>query len=292
MKRAILLLLVAACDDGEGANPYACMAAGGGGCFEMPTDAVLAVNPDGTLDAPFLACAPFDVAQSAGPQTFAGATIYTRTQERAKAVAVDLYSDVALTSPLGTTISDEAGAFTLDTAGGPNLVFARASKDGYLAHVHLYQRVDLADAQLELQTATRAELAERLESVGDQFLPGSNTLATLALDCADRPLANAIANLAPVSGKNGSHLFVPNVRVYYDTEGGTLARRTQQMQTTAEGTLAMSNIPAGQYFLQLWGFVSTDDVIFGVPALKLLDEVEVTIAAGEANYVVPLHARQ
>lgn len=294
MKLALVSLALVGCtDEGGGASPYACMAGGGGGCFEMPTDPVAAAAPDGTLEEPFLACAPFEVVDSPGAQTFTGATTYMRSGERAKDVHVELFGDAELTTLLGETMSDESGAFELATAGAPNLVFARASKDGYLPHAHLYQRVDLANPTLALETATRMEIDDNLHAVGDQFLPGRSQLSSIAVDCANRPLANVIANISPVSGRNGSHLFVPETRVYYATEGGEpmFQRRTQQMQTTASGQLAISEIPPGHYFVQLWGFTSADDVLIGSLALKLLDEVEITTSTTETKYIVPLHAR-
>lgn len=270
------------------------MAGGGGGCFEMPTAAVAAANPDGTLDAPLLACAPFAVVQSPGPLTFTASTSYMRSGERAKDVHVELFADPALTNLLGEATSDEAGELELATAGAPSLVFARALKDGGLPHAHMYQRVDFADPRLALETATRMEIDENLRAVGDQFLPGRSQLASLAVDCANRPLANAIANIAPVSGRNGSRLFVPDARVYYASAGDSpmFQRRTQQMQTSASGQLAISEIPPGHYFVQLWGFTSAEDVPFGAEALQLLDEVELTTSATETKYIVPLRARQ
>ncbi|NVB83027.1 MAG: hypothetical protein HOV81_31910 [Kofleriaceae bacterium] len=290
MKLALVALALVGCTQGGGANPYACMAAGGAGCFELPTAPIAAITnvPDTT---PELDCPPYEVVQSAAPRTLRGSTFYTVTVEPARDVDVELFADAERTVSLGQTASDESADFQIDVASLPNLVAARTTKDGFLPHVHLYERLDLGLPRLGLLTATQAQLDERLRSVGDRFLPNRSQLTVLALDCSDTPISGAIVNIAPVSGKHGSRLFVPDVRVYYTGDDAQPSRRTELTQTETRPEVHVSNVPEGHYFVQLWGFLTEHDMLLGPQALKLLDEVEITITPGEAMYFAPLRAR-
>lgn len=297
MRRLVALLVgVLGCsDDGPPADPYRCMAAGGEGCFELPTDVVEAATPEGVAAAPILDCSPYQIAQSNGPIAFSGVTTDLQDTELIiPGVRVEAFSDLAMTQVLFDKTSDDSGAYSA-SAVVPSEGFARSTAAGQLPLLFLYGRIDvnLASQTLNVQTATRLQVASLIEAVGDRFLPDKTQLASVAYDCLGNKLVNVIANLAPASGKNGSRLFEPGVRVYYGMEGPLpiLARRTELFQTTTKGTLAITNIAPGRHFVQLWGFPTAGDLAKGSVGLKLLDEKEILVPDGDNGILMPLYGR-
>ena len=293
----VLLLGLLGCDDdGPAADPYRCVAAGGEGCFELPTDVVAAADATGTIIQPALDCGPYEVVTSASPLMFSGRVVDLQDRDTAVAgVRIEAFADMELTSPLFTTTTDADGAYSVTTSV-PNEAFARTSADGKLPLHFMYRRIDINVAVHEMfdfHAATKQQLASVFEPVGDRYLPGKSQLTAVAYDCAGNKLVNVIANVAPASGKNGSRLFEPNVRTYYgiDGETQTLGRRTEIMQTSSSGMIGVSNISPGMHYVQLWGFPDAASLTRGSIALKLVAEQPLFVADTEAGYSLPLYGR-
>ncbi len=293
----VLLLGVIGCsDDGPVADPYRCVAAGGEGCFELPTDVIAAADADGVTVLPVLDCGPYEVVTSGGPLMFTGHTVDLQNEETfIPDVRIEAFADMQLTSKLFDVTSDADGAYTA-SAAVPNEAFARMTKSGQLPIHVMYGRVDINIAAQEMfnfPTATKLQVASVFELVGDRYLPGKSQLAAAAYDCNNNKLVNAVANIAPASGKNGTRLYEPNVRTYYGIEGAVpiLGRRTEIMQTSTSGTIGIANIPPGMHYVQLWGFPDAASIAKGSSGLKLLDEKPLFVSDGEAGYIVPLHGR-
>jgi len=200
-----------------------------------------------------------------------------------------------MTAVLFDTVSGTEGMWTA-SASVPSLAFARTTKAGQLPLQFLYGRVDINDATHDMfnfSSATKSQVASLIELVGDRFLPGKSQLASAAVDCLDNKLVNVIGNVAPASGKNGSRLFEPGVRVYYGIAGPLpiLGRRTELIQTTTSGTIAFTNLAPGKHYVQLWGFPTTDDLAKGTVGLKLLDEKEILVPDGDGGILMPLNGR-
>lgn len=294
---AVLLLGALGCsDDGPSADPYRCVAAGGEGCFELPTDVVSAADASGVSVLPVLDCGPYDVVTSSAPLSFAGHVVDLEDSETfVPGVRIEAFADMTLTSRLFDVTSDADGAWSA-TAAVPNLAFTRTTADGQLPLHVMYRRVDINVAvhdMFDVQTATKTQVASMFETVGDRFLPGKSQLSAVAYDCAGNKLVNVIANIAPASGKNGSRLFEANVRTYYGAEGDMpmLARRTELAQTSSSGVIGIANISPGMHYVQLWGYPDAASLTRGSIALKLLAEHELFIADAEAVYLTPLYGR-
>jgi hypothetical protein len=297
--RVTTLLLMGALgcsDDGPVADPYRCVAAGGEGCFELPTDVVAAADVNGVTVLPVLDCGPYEVVTSASPVTFSGHVVDFLNEETfVPDVRIEAFADMTLTSRLFDVTSDADGAWTA-SANVPNEAFARTTATGKLPMHFMYGRVDINVAvhdMFNFQTATKTQVASAFELVGDRFLPGKSQLAAAAYDCNGNKLVNAVANIAPASGKNGTRLFEPNVRTYYGIEGTVplLGRRTEIMQTSTSGLIGIANVPPGMHYVQLWGFPDASSLAKGSIGLKLLDEKPLFVADGEAGYLLPLYGR-
>lgn len=298
MRRWVALIAsVLGCDDGgPTADPYRCTSAGGEGCFELPTDVVTAATPDGLPVTPVLDCSPYVVEQSVGPLMFSGLTVDLQDQEMALSdVRIEAYSDLALTNTLFDTTSDAGGAWSTNavvTSEG----FARTTSPGSLPLLFLYGRIDINDPvhdMLNVQTATKAQVSSYIERVGDRFLPGKSQIAAVTEDCLGNSLVNLIANVAPATGRNGSRLFEPGVRVYYGLAGTVpvLGRRTELIQTTTAGLIGITNVSPGRHFVQLWGFPTAASLAQGSMGLKLFDEKEILVPDGDGGILMVLHGR-
>jgi len=293
----VLALVLVGCGDSEPTpDPYTCMAAGGAGCFQLPTRPVAAVDAYGKPTAIDLNCGPYEVATSAAPVTFRGTTVNAIDATAVPLVHVETFADLAMTSLLGETISDELGTYSLTIPAMPSQVFARTYATGTLPLHLLYERSDVAVSRhdmTELVTATRANFATMLEVVGDRFVAGKSQLLGVALDCNGNRLVNVVANVAPESGAGGSRQFEPGVRTYYTVDRATpaLGRRTALMQTTIAGSFAASNLDSGRHYVQLWAFPAENAIADGDDGLELLGEAEVLVPSTETGIVVELHAR-
>jgi hypothetical protein len=289
---AIALLVVAACtDEGPAANPYQCIAGGGAGCFQLPTFRVEAADSTGVLHDPVLDCAAF-APSPLGPLTINGATTDLFTGDVLPAVRVESFSDLALAARLVDVESDAEGAYTADIANAPNLVFERTTADGRIPTLRLYRRIDASTTRLDVVTTTKVDISAALVAAGDQFLPGKSQVMANIKDCAGNNLMNVIANIAPSTGKNGSRLFEPGVRVYYQSDfDKTFLRRTVASQTTPEGAFLATNLAPGHHFVQVWGFPTDQDLVVGSPALKLLAEDEIIVPDTESAIVTTEYGR-
>lgn len=291
----VLLLGVLGCtDDGPSADPYRCVAAGGEGCFELPTDVVSAADSYGVTVLPVLDCGPYEVATSGGALSLAGHVVNPQ-QMAVPGVRIEAFSDMTLTSRLFDVTSDGDGAWSANTTVS-NLAFIRTTADGQLPLHTMYRRIDInvtTHDMFDVQTATKPQVASVFEVVGDRYLPGKSQLTAVAYDCAGNKLVNVIANIAPASGKNGSRLFEPNVRTYYGVDGDdpVLARRTELAQTSTSGLIGIANISPGMHYVQLWAYPDAAALTRGSVALKLLAEHELFIADVEAFYSMPLYGR-
>jgi hypothetical protein len=169
------------------------------------------------------------------------------------------------------------------------------TKLGELDVQNLYARLDVTQPSqsLNVPTATKAEVADALAAMGDQFIPGHSQIFTTAYDCAGNHLANAIANVSMTSARNGTRLFESGVRAYYSTETDATkyARRTQLHQTSGTSRIVVTNLGPGMHFLQLWGFLTPRDLAFGETALKLVAEYPIVTFEGEAALVMPIYTR-
>ena len=293
----VLLAFVAGCPDDEPtADPYKCMAAGGAGCFEFPTDPLAAADKStGAAVAPNLSCPAYQVVTSPGPVTLMGTTTELIQEVVVPSVRLEVFSDLAMAQPLGDTTSDDTGLYSLTIDSAPSLSFTRSSADGKLPFYFVHQRVDVSvpEHNIEFETADRMAVGKYFESVGDRFLPNKSQIIGFALDCNGNRLINTIVNIAPSSGMNGSRLFEPGVRTYYTTasDANKLGLRTMLMQTTQTGGFAASNLAPGHHFVQMWGFPTDADLLRGGGGLKMLAELEVIVPSSEIVLVIPMYGR-
>jgi hypothetical protein len=293
----VLVVAVAGCaDDKQPADPYACMAAGGEACFQLPANPIAAADALGKPAQPALDCAPYEVKTSAAPVDFHGSTTNLLDRTTVPLVHIEAFADLAMTSLLGETISDEVGAYELTIATMPSQLFVRTTATGALPLHFLYERTEVGVTEhdmFELATASRANVASTLELVGDVFAPAASQVSGIALDCAGNRLVNVIANVAPVSAAAGAREFEPGVRTYYTIDRSTpaLGRRTELMQTTLAGSFAASNVRPGRHYVQLWGFRSEAAVVDGADGLTLLGEAELLVPPTETAIFVDVHGR-
>ena len=110
---ALAVALSGCADDGPVADPYKCRAAGGAGCFELPTEPLAAADPMGNPVAPVLDCGPHSAATSSGPVTFTGKTLNVINKAMIPNVRIEVFEDIALTVPLGDLTSSDTGDWTL-----------------------------------------------------------------------------------------------------------------------------------------------------------------------------------
>lgn len=290
MLTALLVGVLGCGDEGPAADPYQCMAGGGAACFELPTDVIRAADADGVAVLPVLDCGPYEDLD--GTVAFTGQTIDLITKAPVGDVRVEGFGDLSMTARLFDVTSDDAGDYTV-TAAQTSVSHRRTTRAGSLPVHMLYQRTNVAVPQqsLDLETTTHAQMQSLLQTVGDRFLLSRTQLLATAFDCAGNHLINVIANIGPATARNGSRLFETGVRVYYGREDGTLRRRTELMQTTGGGTLAITNISVGTHFVQLWGYPTEQDLAVGSPALKLLGEVQIYVPDVDAAILLPLHGR-
>lgn len=284
-------------DDGPPADPYRCMAAGGEGCFEMPTDVIGAADSDGTRISPALDCDALELVTSSGPVSFSGHTVdYDDGEFVLPAVRIEAFSDHELTARLWDVTSDTNAVWSTTTTV-PNVTFVRTTASGQMRVEYVYARTDvtsLTQTGVDYQTATRAQAATAIERAGDRFLPGKSQLRGIAHDCAGNRLVNVIVNIAPASGKNGTRLFEAGTRVYYGVDtvpASPLGRRTEIAQTSTTGVFGIANISPGIHYVQLWGFPDAQSVLNGAISLKLLDEKELIVSDTETQFVLRLDGR-
>jgi hypothetical protein len=282
-------------DDAPVADPYQCVAAGGSRCFEVPIDVMYAVDATGTIVDPLLDCGPYEVALSSGPLTIGGLTVDNTEELAVPDVRMEAYADHRFTAPLFDVTSSETGNWMVTVDQMPSLTFTRVSKADHLDLLYLHQRIDIAlpvQDMRNVRTVTRDQIAARIATAGDLFVPGTSQLAGVAHDCAGNRLGSVIANASPVTAKLGSRRFEPGVRVYYELENGAaLARRPQLHETSGSGGFAITNLPPGPHFIQLWGFPTQADLAIDFDGLRLVAEYEITVFEGESAIVMPLHAR-
>lgn len=295
------LLLIGFCigceDDSPPADPYRCMAAGGEGCFEMPTDVIGAATSDGMRVSPVLDCGAVEIVTSSGPVAFSGHTVdYDDGEFVLPDVRIEAFSDHELSTRLWDVTSDSNAVWSTTTVV-PNVTFVRTSAAGQLDVQYLYARTDvtsLTQTGVDYQTASREQAATAIERAGDRFLPNKSQLRGVAYDCAGNALVNVIVNIAPASGKNGTRLFEPGTRVYYGVDTiptSPLGRRTEISQTSTTGVFGIANISSGIHYVQLWGFPDAQSVLNGAISLKLLDEKELIVSDTETQFVFRLDGR-
>lgn len=245
----------------------------------------------GVLHDPALDCAAYAQAPL-GALTMNGATTDLFTADVLPGVRVESFSDVALAARLLDVESDAEGAYTADVANAQNLVFERTTADGRIPTLRLYHRIDPASSRFDVVSTTKADVSAALVAAGDQFLPGKSQVFASIQDCAGNHLMNVIANIAPSTGKNGSRLFEPGVRVYYQSNyDKQYLRRTVASQTTPEGGFLATNLPPGHHFVQVWGFPTDQDLVIGSASLKLIAEDEIIVPDTESTIVTTEYGR-
>src|SRR6478736_6460445 len=170
MRWVFACLVVAACGTEPEPNPYACMAAGGDTCFELPTTAVEAIDVADNPVAPDLDCAHI-TGTPIGATTVAGHTIDFTTGAPLRGIAVQIYDDVALTAKSDDTVSDNYGELTVMPR--MSVAYWRTDGDGRLPLVEIAKPT--AD-RFDAHTTTKADISALLSSVGDRFLPAKSQL--------------------------------------------------------------------------------------------------------------------
>ena len=280
--RWVFLCLLAGCADDPVADPYACMAAGGASCFELPTTAVEAIDvADNPVD-PVLDCDP--VTATASTSSVGGHTIDLFTGAPLPGIQVQVFDDVGLTAKSDDTVSDNYAELTVMPR--MSVAYWRTTGDGRMPLVEVgKQTTDGFDAM----TTTPDDITSLVTSVSDKLMPNKSMLITHIRDCNGNRLLNTIINVSPATGKNGSRLFEPGVRTYYyaaDTK--QLMRRTQLAQTTRESAAVATNLSPGRQLVQLWGFPTQAAELQGATGLKLLAEVEVVVPDGQNAILAPL----
>jgi hypothetical protein len=292
----VLALALAGCADvGIVADPYTCVAAGGAGCFVLPTRAVAAVDADGRPTAAVLDCAAYQTVRSTAPVTLAGKTVNAIDRAAIALVDIDVFADGSMTEQIGEVISDDVGAYTLTIDGMPGELFARTHATGALPVHLLHQRLDVTATRLDmldLVTATRANLDGVLASVGDARMPGTSQLTGHAHDCAGNRLVNVVANIAPAPAEDGEPAFEPGVHVYYEADGPmpALGRRRELQQTTPAGGFVATSLVPGHHVVQLWGFTDDAALARGRDGLALLGETAIVVPADDAWLFAAIHA--
>lgn len=292
-KIALVVALAGCADDKQPADPYTCMAAGGEACFQLPATPILAADALGKPAQPVLDCAPYEVKTSAAPVTFTGTTTNALDRAPTPLVRIEAFADLAMTSLLGETISDEVGEYGLTIFAMPSQLHLRTTATGALPLHFLYERSEAQHPSFELSTASRENLASTLELVGDRFATGASQVSGVALDCDGNRLVNVIANVAPSSAAGGERTFETGVRTYYAIDRSTpaLGRRTELAQTTLAGSFTASNVTSGRHYVQIWGFRSEAAIADGADGLTLLGEAEIAVPPAETGLVVDVHAR-
>jgi hypothetical protein len=288
--------LLGCSNDEPSADPYECIASGGQGCFEMPDDALYAVDGNGNVVPAVLDCDPYPIISSTSPVDLGGATTdLFGSVPTVDGVRVQAFSDVGLIAQVFDVTSDSSGGWNVSLASMPSLAFTRVTKPGNLDVQSLYVRLDVTQSSqsMNVPTATKTEVADTLASTGDRFAAGHSQLFAIAYDCAGNHLASAIVNVSTTSAKNGTRLFEPGVRAYYSTaaDASKYARRTQLHQTSGTSGIVVANIQPGMHFVQLWGFLMPRDLAYGESALKLVAEYPIVTFDGEAALVMPLYTR-
>jgi hypothetical protein len=296
---ALLLALTACSDDEPTADAYKCAAAGGAGCFELPTRVVEATDATGAPTAPVLDCSAYEVTTAGAPVTFTGNTVHAVNKAKIGLVHVELFSDLALTTLLAETISDEMGAYTLTVDALPSQVFVRTMGADTLPVHKLYERFDVSVTQHDMHdfiTTTRNAVVGILDSVGDLFMTGKTQLTGYAYDCNGNRLVNVVANIAQSSAAAGERLYEPGVRVYYyaiDTQDALyLARRAQSAMTNSPGSFLATNLATGKHYVQVWGYPDDAALDNGAEGLVLLGEAEIRVPGMETATFVSVHSRR
>jgi hypothetical protein len=282
MRWVFLCLLAGCAGDPDPADPYACMAAGGAACFELPTTAVEAIDvADNPVD-PALDCAPV-TGTPLSATTVGGHTIDLFTGTPLPGIAVQVFDDVGLTAKSDDTVSDNYAELTVMPR--MSVAYWRTEGDGRMPLVEVEKKT--ADG-FDALTTTPQDITALVTSVSDRLLPNKSLVITRIRDCNGNRLLNTIINVAPATGKNGSRLFEPGVRTYYYADTKQLMRRTQLAQTTRESAAVATNLSPGHQLVQLWGFPTQADELQGAVGLKLLAEVEVVVPDGQNTIVAPL----
>jgi hypothetical protein len=282
MRWVFLCLLAGCAGDPDPADPYACMAAGGAACFELPSTAVEAIDVADNPVEPALDCAP--VTATSFTSAVGGHTIDLFTGTPLPGISVQVFDDVGLTAKSDDTVSDNYGELTVM----PRMTVATwwTDGDGRMPLVEVEKRT--ADG-FDALTTTTDDITALVTSVSDRLLPNKSVVITRIRDCNGNRLLNTIINVAPATGKNGSRLFEPGVRTYYyGGETKQLMRRTQLAQTTRESAAVATNLSPGPQLVQLWGFPTQADELQGTVGLRLLAEVEVVVPDGQNTIVAPL----
>lgn len=284
MRWVLVVGLVVGCGtEADPADPYACMAAGGAACFELPTTAVEAIDVADNPIAPAFDCAPATGTPIAA-MAFTGHTVDFVTSAPLPGIAVKVFDDVEMMAISDDTISNNYAEVTVMPR--MSVAYWRTTGDGRLPLIEVAKRTA---ADFAIASPTKADVSALIESVSDRFLPNKSQLVTHIRDCNGNRLLNTIINVAPATGRNGSRLFEPGVRTYYyASDTGELMRRTQLAQTTRESAAVATNLSPGMQLLQLWGFPTAADVTQGTVGLKLLGEIEIVVPDEEAALLVPL----
>jgi hypothetical protein len=281
--RWVFVCLLAGCASDPVADPYACMAAGGAACFELPTTAVEAIDvADNPVD-PALDCAAI-TGTPLSATTVAGHTIDLFTGAPLPGIAVQVFDDVGLTAKSDDTVSDNYAEVTVMPR--MSVAYWRTAGDGRMPLLEVEKQT--ADG-FDALTTTTDDITALVTSVGDKLMPNKSLVITHIRDCNGNRLLNTITNVSPATGRNGSRLFEPGVRTYYyAADSKQLMRRTQLAQTTRESAAVATNLSPGHQLVQLWGFPTQAAEQQGAVGLELLAEVEVVVPDGQNTIVAPL----
>lgn len=288
MKRFLLLgaiIAAAACggDDDGGASDAGMTNArncAGMGCFVLPTEPLK--TPTGTPD---FSCSAHVVQTSSGPVTINGTLADFQTDDPISGGTVAAFYDLnfdATPKATGTSAADGAFTMTLPAPVPDRVNFKNSASEAFDTYA-LNIGVDISGAPVTMTRNTVSQATAQVLPglIGIRRTDGLGILAGEAIDCAGAELENAIATVSTTSGTytavTGTGCANPGCAQVYYFKSGLPTGRNLQSDTNTDGLFAIMELPPGNYYLQVWGFVDAADVSQGMAGLKLLSEFQAPV---------------
>ena len=266
--------LVAACggsDAPQDASALACKQMGGAVCFQMPTAPLS--NRDGGPST--LGCGPLVATPSPTAVTFSGSILSYGTNKPIPSATIALHSSADYGTPIATTTSMADGTYSIQVpTGTPDALWGHFTNASYLEFFIHATRPDLSmgdipDFTLRMVTADNIESAALL--VKELWDPAFMTIAGTVYDCNRMVVQHAAVALSSTSG---TRTFVPGASLYYGAPGVVplAVPSDERVDTNDNGAFAVFRVPAGQLYLQAWGFVDAAAQARGEAGLTLIGE--------------------
>jgi hypothetical protein len=315
VKRALLLIAVAACSKGPFRAPDAALR------HDAPADVEsIDASPDGATDAPI---APADGSGSDDgfEPPAAPLSAWTGTSGNYTGMVLDLSclgaprADAPTTTAITLTASvrdfqaknvvPSAQVAAYATLGAP---FATATTDGTgtamltipsgktrigfdltEANSHETLIVDqlldpsAPDQAITLELVSDSTVAVLPALIGLSYVPGTALVLGTIHDCQGANLANAIAT---VSSMPATATQLPGADTYYFSDGVDLpVRHSQQPATSRDGMFMVLGLPATTTaYVQVWGYRDSNDQAAGT--LTLIAELAVSLPASAVAITV------